>query len=206
MNSRPPSAARRRRLVWLGVLICLVVAVGWLLRRSPRPAPRPEVPRAQLTLRDGQLHLTGTSVPFTGIVTEHYDRGGRKSRSVVSNGLLEGLSEGWHTNGQKQIEEHFHAGISHGLRLKWYPSGQKLSAVLVVAGELEGPFRRWHANGTLAEELPMKQGQPDGFSRGFYPSGCLQAEARLQDGKMLEQHHWPDGERPSATPSPAAHP
>ena len=204
MNSRPPSAARR--LVWLGVLICLGAAVGGLLWRAPRPAPLPEVPRAQLTLRDGQLYSAGTNLPFTGIVTETYDRGGRKSRSVVANGRLEGLSEGWHTNGQKQIEEYFHAGVSHGRRLKWHPNGQKLAEVQVVAGQLEGPFRRWHDNGILAEEIPMKAGQPDGLSRAFYPSGCLQAEARLQAGQVLEQHHWPDGERPAgAAAQVAAH-
>jgi hypothetical protein len=197
--SSPPPAARLRRLEWLAALAGLGTALGWLLLHTPPPAPLPEVPRAQLTLREGLLYSKDTAVPFTGIVTEYYEGGGRKSRSVVAQGFLEGLSEGWHTNGQKQIEEPFHAGVSHGRRVKWHPNGQKLAEVQVVQGQLEGLFRRWHANGALAEEIPMKAGQPDGPSRAFYPSGSLQAEARLQAGQVLEPHHWQNGQRPAGS-------
>jgi hypothetical protein len=96
--SSPPPAARLRRLEWLAALAGLGTALGWLLLHTPPPAPLPEVPRAQLTLREGLLYSKDTAVPFTGIVTEYYEGGGRKSRSVVAQGFLEGLSEGWHAN------------------------------------------------------------------------------------------------------------
>ncbi len=206
MSVSPQFRSRRRWLLWLGALACTVAVVSLVTRRAPRPTALPEVLRGQLTLREGQLYPTGSSVPFTGVVTESYPSGTPKSRSVVSNGLLEGLSAGWHTNGQQQIAEHFHAGVSHGARTKWYPAGQKLSEVMIVQGKLDGVFRRWHTNGVLAEEIPMTRGEPDGLSHAFYPSGCLQAEARLQAGKVLERHHWNDGERPAATVAQAAEP
>jgi antitoxin component YwqK of YwqJK toxin-antitoxin module len=199
MTSDSQSPSPRRWLLWFGLSVGVVAALSLWLWRSPRVDARTEVPRGQLTLRDGQLFQNGASVPFTGVVVESYATGSRKSRSVVSDGRLEGLSEGWHTNGQPQIEEHYRAGVAHGRRVKWHPNGQKSAEVEIVAGKLEGVFRRWHENGVLAEDINLKQGQPDGLSRAFYPSGCLKADARMQAGKVIERHDWKDGESPAGT-------
>ena len=109
-----------------------------------------EVPLERLTVREKHFSLGGTNGYFTGWVTEQYPTGLLKSRSSVTNGLLEGLSEGWHTNGVKQVEEHYRAGVSHGLRVKWDENGQVVSEATVVGGKIEGVFRRWHSNGVLA--------------------------------------------------------
>jgi antitoxin component YwqK of YwqJK toxin-antitoxin module len=45
----------------------------------------------------------------------------------VSNGQLNGVSEGWFTNGVLQIREHFMDGSSEGPVTKWHSSGAKLS-------------------------------------------------------------------------------
>jgi hypothetical protein len=157
----------------------------------------PETPRSALSLREGRLYDNATSNLFSGLVAEHYDATLRKSRSVVSNGLLEGLSEGWYTNGQKQVEEHFQAGVSCGVRTKWYENGQKCAEANIVDGKIEGVFRRWHTNGVLSQEITMKGNQPDGLSRSYYPSGCLKADATLRGGNVVEQHFLKDGERSS---------
>ena len=198
------SPRRGRRALLTGLLGAVVLTTGvWL---GTRPAPLPEtveVSRAQLVLRDGRLYLPDATVPFSGFMHETSDAGTPRSRSRLVDGRLDGLSEGWHTNGVKQIEEHFRAGVSHGRRTKWDENGQKLSEAQIVEGRLEGMFRRWHADGTLAEELPMIAGQPEGLARSFYPSGCLKAEARLQAGRVREQHQWQDGERPGVTLNPS---
>ena len=156
---------------------------------SPPAAPpqNVEARRDSLKLRDGLLYRPGETQPFTGSMTEYYPDGTLQSRSVVCNGLLHGVSEGWYTNGQRQVLEHFVAGVAHGPRTKWRPDGQKLSEAEVVDGRLEGMFRRWHENGALAEEIPMKAGEPDGVARAFNPDGSLKAEARLQAGQVLAQ-------------------
>ena len=159
-----------------------------------RPAALPEVLSSELTRRDGLLYHGDRKQPFTGVMLENLAGGGLKSRSVVRAGVLEGLSEGWHTNGQLQVREFFKKGTSHGLREKWYENGIKLSAGAIVAGKHEGVFRRWHENGTLAEEVTMRQGEPEGLSRSFYPSGFLKAQATFKNGKIVEQKSWADGE------------
>lgn len=154
-----------------------------------------EVRRDALVLRDERRYAKGASVPFTGLMTEVYGNGALQSRSVISNGLMEGLSEGWYTNGVKQVEELFRGGVSHGLRIKWYESGKKLSAAPIVAGKLDGVFKRWHENGALAETVPMRAGNPNGLAQSFYSSGCFKAEAHLIEGKVVDQKSWADGER-----------
>lgn len=188
-----------RRLRWAAaVFACLaaVLVIGLLVYLGQRAsvAPLAESPRKELVLRDGRLFLAGNAVPFTGLVTDTYDGGELKSRSVVSNGWLQGLSKGWHTNGQQQVEEHFVAGTSHGLRTKWHANGQKLSEVPVAEGKLSGTYRSWHENGERAEELELKDGQPDGLSRAWFPSGFQKSQVTLRNGKVVDQKFWKDGE------------
>ena len=179
----------------MGALALLGWTVWLLVPARKPPAPLPEVQRTLLTLLEGRLHLVGATNAFTGWMIETNAQGGLRSRSSISNGLLEGASEGYHTNGQRQVLEHFRAGTSHGPRTKWYPNGRKASETQVADGKLEGLFVRWAEDGSLAEEIPMKDGQPDGLSRSYYPSGCVKAEALMKGGKLVEQHFWPDGER-----------
>jgi antitoxin component YwqK of YwqJK toxin-antitoxin module len=181
---------------FLGGIIGLALAgLTGCAPSGPPPAP-PEVPLASLVLKDGRLHRPSQSAPFTGMVLEKYPSGQLQSRSVMSNGVLHGLSQGWHTNGVRQVEEHFANGVSEGTRVKWYSNGQKLSEATIVAGKLHGPFRRWHENGRLAEMMELRENQPHGESVAYYPSGCVRVRARLEDGKAVSQETFPDGQVP----------
>lgn len=162
----------------------------------PEPPAPPEVPRSSLLLKDGRLHRPAQSAPFTGTVVEYYSPGRLQSRSVVSNGLLHGLSEGWHTNGVRQVAEHFVNGVSEGLRVKWYPGGAKLSEAAIAGGKLNGTFRRWHENGRLAEQIELRDDQPHGESVAYYPSGCVKARVRLERGQPVATETFKDGEVP----------
>jgi antitoxin component YwqK of YwqJK toxin-antitoxin module len=205
-----------KMFVIAGVLVVVLVGIGFFfLRPAPNfpvasavavPVAEPprdlhppiltgsEVRRDALNLRDGKRYAKGATDPFTGLMTEFYGNGVLQSRSVISNGLLEGLSEGWYTNGMKQVEELFRGGVSDGLRVKWYENGKKLSETPIVAGKIEGVFKRWHDNGILAEEISLRSGVPDGLSRSYYPDGCRKAEAHLSNGTVVDQKSWTDGE------------
>ena len=199
MNTSPPTR-NRRWLFILGFAVCILLCVILFPRRGAGPGPvsLPEVPRAQLTLRDGCFYQAGANVPFTGFVTERYPGGGLKCRSVVSNGLLEGLSAGWHTNGQQQVEEYFHAGISHGHRTKWHENGSKQSEADIAEGKIQGLFRRWHDNGRLAEEITMNNGEPEGLSRAYYPNGQIKAEVELRHGEVVKRQYWDEAGKVAA--------
>ncbi|NOS71210.1 MAG: toxin-antitoxin system YwqK family antitoxin [Verrucomicrobia bacterium] len=195
-NQPVPVPSRGRPVLLAVVLVFVLVGVIFLAirHRTVIREPLPEVHRKNLELRAGSWFAPGQTNGFTGLLFDTYDDGAMKSRSAVSNGLLQGLSEGWHTNGQQQVEEHFVAGTSHGLRTKWHPNGQMLSEVPVVEGKLSGTFRSWHENGERAEEVELKDGQPDGLSRAWFPSGYQKSQVTLQNGKVVEQKFWKDGE------------
>lgn len=161
------------------------------------PEPQPTL-LSDLRLTNGCLHQIGQSDAFSGYMVEKYPDGSLKSRSVVSNGVLWGLSEGWHTNGNLQVREFFASGVSDGVRTKWETNGVKLSEAVIVGGKLNGPFRRWHSNGSLSEQVDMKDGIPDRVARTWYPSGCPKAEMRMVSGRIVEQKNWADGDLPAA--------
>ncbi len=178
------------------IIATLLIAISvFLAFPRARNTSALEITRSQLVLRDGSWYRVGEATPFTGVMFETYPSGEQKSRVAIANGRLEGLSEGWYTNGQRQVLEHFRAGLSHGLRTKWHPNGQKLSEVQIVRGKLEGTFRRWNQDGSLFEEIQMANGKAEGISRAYYPSGFVRTEARLHGGEVLNQKFWNDGEQ-----------
>ena len=190
------------RILWSAIFVIAVIALLKVFNRETQvtpPAPVPslrEVPARELTSRDGRAHWRNEAEPFAGFVVENYPDGSLKSRSLVSNGVMHGVSEGWHANGILQVREHFENGISHGVRTKWFDSGMRLSEATIEMGKIVGLFRRWHENGLLAEEIQMTDNVPDGISRAFYPSGAPKAEARLDRGKVVEQKYWNENEVP----------
>lgn len=200
---------QRKPIAW--ILLGLTVAIAGVIFVKftvNSPAAVREVPVSELVRREGRLYWMQETVPFTGIMTEKYPDGSRKSRSDMSHGVLHGVSKGWHTNGVLQVREHFLTGVSHGFREKWFASGAKLSEASIQAGKIEGVFKRWHENGKLAEEVQMKNGKPDGLSLAYHEDGTLKARAKLEDGKVIEI--WQSGERSethiSKTTAPAAAP
>ena len=195
------NTSRRRGIFFMVVLVAILNGVIFLAaRHRPLPTtPLAEVHRKNLELRAGSWYAPGQTNGFTGFLFDTYDDGAMKSRSAVSNGWLHGLSQGWHTNGQQQVEEHFVAGTSHGLRTKWHPNGQRLSEVSIVSGKLQGTFRSWHENGERAEEVELKDGQPDGLSKAYFPSGFSKSQVTLRDGKVVDKKFWRDGDYREAT-------
>jgi antitoxin component YwqK of YwqJK toxin-antitoxin module len=190
-------------MLWKPATILFGALLGGLLAAaftgcSPTepPAPPPEVPRSSLVLKDGKLHRPAQAAPFTGTVVEYYAPKQLQSRSVVSNGLLHGRSEGWHTNGVRQVTENFVAGISEGVRVKWHPNGTKLSEATIARGKLNGTFRRWDEQGRLAEQIELVDDQPHGESVACFPSGCVKTRVRLERGQVVNRETFKDGEVP----------
>jgi antitoxin component YwqK of YwqJK toxin-antitoxin module len=183
-------------LFWaLLVAVAVVTVTVWLVR--PKPVEEMTVLVSGLERVEGRLMVRGqTNQPFSGWMTVEDPEGRLQSRSHVLNGVLDGVSEGWFTNGVMQVREHFVAGKADGLVTKWHANGSKLSEGTAREGRLEGVFRRWHDNGRLAEEVTLRAGLAHGISRAWFPSGNLKAEVELEDGKVVQKQSWKDGERP----------
>ncbi len=184
-----------RTLLWF-FSVCAAGALTWFCWPVRHPAVSlPEVARAELLLRNGHWYWRGGTNLFTGYMLQFYPNGARLSRSAISGGLLNGLSEAWYTNGQLQVQEDFKNGISNGLRRKWYENGKRLSQASILEGKVVGVFRRWYKSGQLAEQIPMKAGEPDGIAYEFYGSGFLKAKTRVRGGRVLQRKTWKDGQR-----------
>ncbi len=179
---------------------CLMVVTGFLAWRGFQLRPAPvieveEVSRLSLELREGRLCLTNATVPFNGLITERYPEGGLKSRTEVVDGWLHGISEGYFTNHQMQVQEHFLTNVSNGLRRKWYEDGTLMSETWIEQGAHHGLYRRWHANGQLAEELQMVDGKAHGPSQAFHEDGSLQARVQMEEGQVLKSEYWEKGQK-----------
>ena len=176
-------------------------------------APKEKLPLVtleELQKEDDGLRLKSTGELFKGYLVEYYppsnktnkleqveDGGSQlKSRSVIRGGKLNGLSEGWYTDGQQQVAEVFVDGKSHGVRLKWHRNGQKTAEDSIVKGELNGPCYKWHDNGQLAEEMVMVDGLADGQARSWHQDGSQKAQVTLEMGKVIEQKFWEEAEKP----------
>ena len=158
----------------------------------------------ELDKGDDGLRLKTSGELFTGHLVDYYTGGETnrlKSRSVIRDGKLNGLSEGWYSDGQQQVSEIFVDGKSHGVRVKWHRNGQKSAEDAIVNGELSGSCRKWHDNGQLAEEMAMVDGQADGQARSWHPDGSQKAEVTLEMGKVIEQKFWEEGEKPAEAPA-----
>jgi antitoxin component YwqK of YwqJK toxin-antitoxin module len=177
-------------------------------------APKEKLPLVtleELQKEDDGLRLKSTGELFKGYLVEYYppsnktnkleqveDGGSQlKSRSVIRGGKLNGLSEGWFSDGQQQVAEVFVDGKSHGVRVKWHRNGQKAAEDAIVNGELNGPCRKWHDNGQLAEEMTMFNSQADGQARSWHPGGSQKAQVTLEMGKVIEQKFWEEAEKPA---------
>ena len=160
----------------------------------------------ELDRGDDGLRLKTSGELFTGHLVDYYTGGETnrlKSRSVIRDGKLNGLSEGWYTDGQQQVAELFVDGKSHGMRVKWHRNGWKSAEDAIENGELNGPCRKWHDNGQLAEEMTMVDGQADGRARSWHPDGSQKAEVLLEKGKVVKQQFWEEGVKPVAEAVPA---
>ena len=203
LNSRPDQARPSARKLFLPLASCLALGFVLLLVLRPTPQPvaaLPEVARTNLVRSDGRWCRLGQTNPFTGVMLEHYANGVLQSRAVLSNGLLEGRYESWHTNGQLAVQEYYCTNCSNGLRTKWYPDGKKLSESTIVRGKLQGTFRRWYENGKLAEEIPMRDGKIEGVGRSWYESGFQKTRLTLHDGQIVDSKTWEDGQQPGGQP------
>ncbi|MEW6157671.1 MAG: hypothetical protein AB1813_09575 [Verrucomicrobiota bacterium] len=191
--------ARRHFFVRLMPASLVLAIVAFVFFRSPPPQRTGEVEATitELVRREGLLYRPNEPHPFTGYLVERYPSGALKSRSAIQDGLLHGISIGWHTNGQMEVREQFISGVSDGLRTKWYSDGNPLSESTIRKGAHHGTFRRWHENGQIAEQVEMNAGKPDGLSMAWYPSGFLKARTRLVNGQPAQQEFWKDGEAPA---------
>ena len=180
-----PIQGRFRGLLVLGFLAGTILI--FLLRPLKRDSVPPEqVSRNQLVLQQGRLMKTSQTNAFTGLMVEFYPDGTLQSRSVVSNGLLHGVSEGWHTNGVLAVTEVFVDGKSHGTRIKWDAASNRIAETTISAGQIHGSHREWYTNGQPALKMSMVDGKAQGLAQKWNPDASLAGQWVLSNGVVVQ--------------------
>ena len=199
----PPASMRRRVVAWacLGAVVSVALGLGWVRfhRTGPAATAATERTASELVRQADRLCEKDGGRPFTGWLVERYPDAALKSRSWLSNGVLQGISEGWYTNGTLQVREHYAAGVSKGEVTRWSEDGAKESEGTALDGKLEGVFRRWYPTGRLSDEVRFSAGVPEGLSQAWHPDGSLKAEVRHQNGVIVERRFWRSGEKDGRT-------
>ena len=167
---------------FLAAAVLTVIVKPW--QRELVPAE--QVSRNQLVLQQGRLMKTSQTNTFTGLMVEFYPDGTLQSRSAVSNGLLHGVSEGWHTNGVLAITEVFVSGTSHGTRTKWDAASNRIAETDIREGEIEGLHREWHTNGKPSLEVTMARGKAQGVARKWSLEGQLAGQWVMSNGVVIQ--------------------
>jgi len=97
-------------------ILCLVLLVSC--------SPSPEVPSNQLVERQGVTYQVNSEKPFTGTSVEYYldtiikDQFEERvlwKRTTYKDGVLDGLYESFHPNGQLELKENYKDGKLDGL-------------------------------------------------------------------------------------------
>src|SRR5579864_6641377 len=133
MNSNDERTSKAPWMIGGVALIAALVCIAVL--RQPKPAPLAEVPHRELTQTNGLWYRQAETNPFTGIMLDVYPEGAIMARSVISNGLPNGLYEVWYTNGQIQLRQNFANGLSDGRKQEFYENGAKKSEAVLLKGE-----------------------------------------------------------------------
>lgn len=88
-------------------------------------------------------------------------------------GQLDGLSEVWHENGQKEEELNFKNGQRHGLNVWWHDNGQKES------------------------EWNYKDGEKHGVCKNYGKDGNMTKTERWEDGWLVEENGYKVDDNPN---------
>jgi antitoxin component YwqK of YwqJK toxin-antitoxin module len=180
----PTNLSWRRFVIGTAALIAIALVV-WLALEPA--APLATVGRADIELREGVLYRRVDKQPFSGLVIEEWRPGHRRAEVAVREGRAHGLSQGWYENGQREVEEFFVRGVSHGTRTRWYADGVEKSQVKIRDGQLVGVFREWHPNGKLARETSLQGGVPHGDARAWDTQGQPVGSAKVEHGRLVQR-------------------
>lgn len=163
------------------------------------------------------LYLKETGKPLTGTVVRSFTGGQFKSAFV--NGLLNGESQGFYSNGKPEHSISFKNNKKEGAFKKFDENGKVIAQSNYKNDKLEGDFITYYPNGTVflketyhndllngAKEIRYENGQLksqsfykdnllNGPAKEFYADGKPQSEFTFKDNKKegISKIYYPNG-------------
>ena len=142
--------------------------------------------------RLGLAHKPGSEEPFSGIWRQWHKnlRDGYRTESTYKDGLLDGPSWRWYSNGQLELEINYKDGHPQGVERWWYENGQpRRQTAINKDGREEGLVRQWYANGQLKGEGNFKHGYPEGLVRTWHENGQLNEEECFANYELVAMYN-----------------
>lgn len=125
-----------------------------------------------------QYHVNGV---LEGPSTSYSSEGELLAWAHFENGLKEGPTYTFFHEGSLKKLNHYSRGELDGKQICYYPNGQVKSEVSYINGLLDGDVLLYYPNGNLKRELHFKNGLRDGFERIWNKNGLLTVEAHFQE-------------------------
>ena len=166
----------------------------------------------KLEYRDGIAYAVGESEGFSGAWVNVGPNGKNKiSELNYKDGLQDGLTTKWFSNGAKGEEANYKNGKLHGTATEWNINGSK-SKTNYINGKLHGIAKAWHTNGTIKSKTNCINGKdlkttiyyktgevksvrkfPDTSPTEYYKNGQIKGFTEYSEGLKLKKNYHEDG-------------
>lgn len=150
---------------------------------SPRTGQFDAMPTPSIhfvtTYKDGQHH---------GSYFQHFDNSDNslELQGEHRHGLMHGLWNRWHSNGQPESDIEYRAGKMHGAATYYYPSGQIRLKTNYSQEKHQGPYVEYHDNADNTKHLEgaHRGNQRFGTWQEWSEGGILVSEITYRNGEM----------------------
>ncbi len=112
--------------------------------------------------RGGVVYAVHDDKPFTGVVTNCYLSGLKKTSIEYRDGLKDGREIEWRESGSRKGLTTWRMGRRNGEILHWYDNQQKLFQGWMEDDKWVGECRGWHPDGRPAFRVCFQDGQGRG--------------------------------------------
>ena len=151
---------------------------------APRLEPTLVVPNlsSELTLKNDSLFFRNKKM--SGVLYSL----STKSNDTVSiksyvNGVLDGISKGWYSNGQLMETRSYKNGQKNGSQIAYFENGQMKFEFIAENDRYEGELREWNSDGRLIHLATFENGQEAGAQKMWYDNGKVRANYVIIKGK-----------------------
>lgn len=120
---------------------------------------------------------------FSGVLTEDYLNGKRKSRTEYYKGNKYGKEFKWYSSGKLYTERYYINGMKNGMHTGYWENGNKKFEYNFTDGSYDGSFKEWYEEGNIAVWLNYKNGIEDGSQKGWRDNGKLYINYVVKNGK-----------------------
>ena len=138
----------------------------------------------------GIVFVAGEETPFTGIVENYKTSEGDKTLSgkvPFKDGLMEGTSKLFYSNGKMASEATFKKGKIEGVQKDYYENGKlKIELPLDKNGLVNGIVKIYYPSGKIMSEESYKDDKLEGTVKKYDESGKITSEEFFKNGNRIK--------------------